>query len=168
MIRIRSARMGDAAGLNHCVGRVAAERRFLAMVKGPSLRDSRRWLRSMLASGNPLLVVVDGARVVGWCDVLLRNAEGFRHSAGLGMGLLPDYRGRGLGGRLLRRAVAASRRRGIEKLELQVYASNRPAYALYLKRGFKVEGRRRRARKLEGRYDDIIHMGRFLRRRPRR
>jgi len=71
-------------------------------------------------------------------------------------------RGRGLGARLLRKALARCRRRGIEKIELQVYASNRPARELYRKFGFRQEGRRVRARKLDGKYDDVILMGKLL------
>ena len=55
-----------------------------------------------------------------------------------------------------------TRRRRIEKIELQVYASNRPARALYRKFGFAQEGRRIRARKLDGKYDDVILMGKLL------
>ena len=51
---------------------------------------------------------------------------------------------------------------GIEKIELQVFASNRPARALYRKFGFRQEGRRVRGRKLDGKYDDVILMGKLL------
>jgi ribosomal protein S18 acetylase RimI-like enzyme len=71
-------------------------------------------------------------------------------------------RGLGLGARLLKMAIAHCRRRRIEKVELQVYASNRPARALYRKFGFKQEGRRVRARKLDSKYDDVILMGKLL------
>ena len=50
----------------------------------------------------------------------------------------------------------------MEKLELQVYASNVAARRLYERFGFVVEGTRVRARKLDGKYDDVILMGLFL------
>jgi ribosomal protein S18 acetylase RimI-like enzyme len=78
------------------------------------------------------------------------------------MGLLAEARGRRVGSRLLRSAIARCRERGIEKIELQVLASNRPARALYRKFGFKQEGRRVRARKLDGKYDDVVLMGKLL------
>lgn len=46
----------------------------------------------------------------------------------------------------------------MERAELEVFASNRPAIALYEAAGFVHEGVKRRARKLEGVYDDIVLM----------
>lgn len=154
--------MSDLKGYHACLDAVARERTHLGSVAAPSLKNSRRWMRSVLDAKCPFLVVTQGSRIVGWCDAGLREMEGFRHTVGLGMGLIPEMRGRGLGSRLLRKAIARCRRRGIEKIELQVYASNRPGRALYRKAGFKQEGRRVRARKLDGKYDDVIHMGKLL------
>ena len=154
--------MRDLKGFHDCLTSVALERKYIGTVQPPSLRDARKWMKSVLEARYPFLVATEGSIVVGWCDVGRREREGFRHTAELGMGLRAKVRGRGLGSRLLRRIIALSRRCGIEKLELQVYASNVPARGLYQKFGFKVEGRRVRARKLDGRYDDIVLMGLFL------
>jgi len=162
MIRIRSATLRDLKGYRACFDAVARERVHLGAVAAPALKDLRGWMRAVLDAKCPFLVVSDGSRIVGWCDAGLRQMEGFRHTVGLGMGLLPEMRGRGLGARLLRKALARCRRRGIEKIELQVYASNRPARELYRKFGFRQEGRRVRARKLDGKYDDVILMGKLL------
>jgi hypothetical protein len=48
--------------------------------------------------------------------------------------------------------------RGAERIELEVFASNARALALYDKLGFVREGVRRRARKLGGEYDDVVLM----------
>jgi ribosomal protein S18 acetylase RimI-like enzyme len=161
MIRIRSATMRDLKGYHACFDAVAREREHLGSVAASSLKGSRGWLRAVLDAKCPFLVAIEGRRIVGWCDVAPREMEGFRHTGGLGMGLMPEMRGRGLGARLLKKAIAQCRRRRIEKIELQVYASNRPARALYRKFGFRQEGRRIRARKLDGEYDDVILMGFF-------
>jgi ribosomal protein S18 acetylase RimI-like enzyme len=74
------------------------------------------------------------------------------------MGVLKDCRGRGLGKALLEGALAVARERRLERVELDVYASNLTAIRLYKKFGFQIEGRKRRARKIDGKYDDIIVM----------
>jgi RimJ/RimL family protein N-acetyltransferase len=74
------------------------------------------------------------------------------------MGLLAAYRGKGLGGLLAVQAIEAARNGGIERIELEVFASNTTAIALYEKLGFVVEGTKRRARKLDGQYDDNVCM----------
>lgn len=43
-----------------------------------------------------------------------------------------------------------------------LFASNEAACALYKKKGFFEEGTRLKKRKFEGRYDDLVCMGLFL------
>jgi ribosomal protein S18 acetylase RimI-like enzyme len=47
---------------------------------------------------------------------------------------------------------------GLERIELEAFASNARAVALYRKLGFGVEGIRVRARKLDESYDDNVLM----------
>ena len=159
---IRDATMDDLAGYHACLGQIAAERKFIGFVEPPPIESSEKWMRSVLETGYPFLVVVQDGRVVGWCDVGGRDREGFRHTAELGMGLALQVRGLGLGSTLLERAIDRSRRLPIEKLELQVYASNHRARKLYERFGFEMEGVRVRARKLDDVYDDVILMAHFL------
>ena len=48
----------------------------------------------------------------------------------------PEYRGRGLGGAVTSRLVEELHRRGCRTVALQVFATNRPAIALYRRLGF--------------------------------
>jgi ribosomal protein S18 acetylase RimI-like enzyme len=103
-------------------------------------------------------VAVKGDEVVGWCDVTPNRREGFRHSGVLGMGLLAGFRGRGLGRKLLGETIAAAHAAGLTRLELEVLASNEAAVALYERSGFTHEGRKRGARMLDDRAEDILCM----------
>ena len=76
----------------------------------------------------------------------------------LQMGVRKDYRGQRIGTDLLNEALQEAKKRGLERVELGVYPSNLPAIRLYEKYKFVVEGRKKRARKLDGNYDDIIDM----------
>ncbi|MFQ5745385.1 MAG: GNAT family N-acetyltransferase, partial [Acidobacteriota bacterium] len=84
--------------------------------------------------------------------------EGFRHSGVLGMGLLVGFRGRGLGRKLLRETIDAAHAAGLTRLELEVLASNEKAIVLYERSGFVREGRKRDARILNNRAEDILCM----------
>src|SRR4249919_2067074 len=55
----------------------------------------------------------------------------------------PSLRGRGIGGMLLDQLLSHSRSQGVEKVFLEVRASNSAAQALYESRGFLEVGRRR-------------------------
>jgi ribosomal protein S18 acetylase RimI-like enzyme len=148
-----------AESFNAVVDAVARERRYIGFVEGPSLESTREFVRGILGgAGVQLLAVKANDVVVGWCDIVRNPHEGFRHVGRLGMGLLPDYRGRGLGRQLVARAVGAARQAGIERVELEVFASNERAIALYRAFGFVTEGVKRRARKLDGQYEDNVFM----------
>lgn len=148
-----------AEGFSAVLDAVARERRYIGFVEGPSLESTREFVRSILnGAGVQLLAVNPNDVVVGWCDIVRNPHEGFRHVGRLGMGLLPDYRERGLGRRLVDQAIRAARRAGIERVELEAFASNERAIAFFQALGFVTEGIKRQARKLDGQYDDNVFM----------
>ena len=78
------------------------------------------------------------------------------------MGVMHGFRGQGYGTRLMEATILAAKEYGIERVELEVYASNVPAIRLYEKRGFVHEGVKKNARKLDGQYDDVLLMALFI------
>ena len=102
--------------------------------------------------------MTEDERVVGWCDIVRVPMEGFTHTGRLGMGLLAPYRGQGIGRRLAAAAIEAARAAGMERIELEVLATNVNAIRLYEKLGFVHEGVKRRARLLDGAWDDNVMM----------
>jgi RimJ/RimL family protein N-acetyltransferase len=96
--------------------------------------------------------------VVGWCDVTPKSRPIYAHCGVLGMGLLPRFRGRGLGTKLIARTLQASRAFGLTRVELTVRQDNANAIALYEKVGFVVEGVQRNGGLVDGRYENIIEM----------
>jgi RimJ/RimL family protein N-acetyltransferase len=162
-VRIVAAAEAHVESFHRCLDQVARERRYLGFLAAPPLEDTRAYLRSLRDGSGLQVVAVDDANdVVGWCDVVSGSREGFRHSWRLGMGLLPDVRGRGIGERLARAAIDAAIERGAERIELEVFRSNSRAIALYERLGFQHEGVRRRARKLDGQYDDDVLMAMLI------
>lgn len=57
--------------------------------------------------------------------------------------ILPDYRGRGVGTKLMAAVIAAAKARGASAMTLEVRPSNAPALALYHHYGFREAGRRK-------------------------
>jgi RimJ/RimL family protein N-acetyltransferase len=158
-IRVVPTEERYAEGFASVVDIVARERRYIGFVEGPSVADMRSFIQSILAgAGVQMLALTPSNVVVGWCDIMRNPHEGFRHVGRLGMGLLPDYRGRGLGKSLAGQTIQTARGAGLERIELEVFASNRPAIALYEAMGFVIEGTKRQARKLDGQYDDNVCM----------
>jgi ribosomal protein S18 acetylase RimI-like enzyme len=166
-IEIREIRREDAASYRGALDSVCRERRFLAGVAAPSLKMTRAFIEGNISKGNPHFVALVDGRVVGWCDLVAGDPkQGTAHVARLGMGVEKAYRRQGIGRLVMEAAIAKAGRTGIEKVELGVYSSNQAAISLYQKAGFKVEGRRLRARLLDNICDDVLIMGLFLADRP--
>jgi RimJ/RimL family protein N-acetyltransferase len=149
-------------GFHACLDAVCRERRYLGMLQAPPLASVRDFVQSNIENSVPQFVALHDGIVVGWCDISPNRREGFRHCGELGMGVRRDHRRQGIGERLTAKTIARAREIGLERVELQVYASNRPAIALYEKLGFAVEGIHKRGRKVDGVYDDVVCMALFL------
>ncbi|MFC4767373.1 GNAT family N-acetyltransferase [Effusibacillus consociatus] len=109
-----------------------------------------------------LVAVTAEGDVCGWlrCDRSMVPWMG--HNATIWMGIDSPSRGQGIGEALIKEAFSWAAERGIERVELGVRGSNKPALALYQKLGFNEEGRKMRAIKSDQGYDDDIWMGVFL------
>lgn len=146
-------------GLHRCIDAIARERLYLGLLEAKPLDAAYARLRGLRETNGVHLVALDAAdNVVGWCDVHRHPNEGFRHGGTLGIGVLASARVRGLGRRLMEAALDEARRQGFERIDLEVFASNPRAIALYASLGFVREGLKRRVRKIDGRYDDDVVM----------
>jgi ribosomal protein S18 acetylase RimI-like enzyme len=161
-VTIRPIALADIEAFAALTDLVMRERRYMAFLEGFPIDEAAAFVARNLRLGNPQLVADDGGRVVGWCDIRRETIPVYAHCGHLGMGLHPDYRGRGLGERLIRAALDAARAAGFERIELSVYGRNARAAALYRRVGFVHEGTRVRGKKVDGQYDDVHVMGMLL------
>lgn len=139
---------------------VSRERQFLSFLEGPPLGESRDFLARLLAKGDTQFYAVHEGKAIGWCDIQRKGLPALAHSGILGMGIRREYRGKGLGSRLIRAAIEDAEAKGLSRIELWVADRNETAKALYLKYGFKVEGRMERYLKIDGVYRSVIMMAR--------
>lgn len=159
-------REDDVPAFHQLLDGVCRERKYLATLESPPVESTRVFVAGNVKAGLPQLVAVDDGQIVGWCDALPGGALSCsRHVGRLGMGLHPDYRGRGIGRRLMEATLAKARELGLEKIELGVYATNEPAIRLYRSMGFTEEGVHKRSRLVDGVYDDVVMMALWLKER---
>jgi ribosomal protein S18 acetylase RimI-like enzyme len=137
---------------------VAREHRYLTLLEAPPIGSARQFIGRSIANRHPHFVALDGDRVVGWCDVTPHDRPVTRHCGVLGIGVLPEWRGHGVGLRLIEATLEAARAFPLARVELVVRADNPRAIALYRKVGFEVEGRRQRTLLVDGVYYDDITM----------
>lgn len=154
----------DIPGFHAVLDTVARERKYLAMLQAPSFENTEAFVLRNISEGRPQFVALQGPdeNVIGWCDALAGSYEINAHVATLGMGVHPDWRGRGVGKALIGETLAAARDKGLARVQLSVFAENEPALKLYRSCGFVEEGVRRRALRVDGVDHDEILMGLLL------
>jgi GNAT superfamily N-acetyltransferase len=104
----------------------AAQARGLAMIIGSP--DTGR-----------ILVLRDGEKVIGMVNLLfsVSTALGARVAVLEDVVVLPDYRGRGFGAKLVEAAIECAKANGCRRITLLTDADNRIGQALYARHGFK-------------------------------
>ncbi len=85
------------------------------------------------------LLVLDGERVIGYAGCWISFEEGQITN----VAVLPEYRGKGVGTKLMGEIIRLLLARGLTALTLEVRPSNAPARALYARYGFREAGVRK-------------------------
>jgi ribosomal protein S18 acetylase RimI-like enzyme len=116
-------------------------------------------------SGTILLVAESAGAIVGTSEVNKGERKRCQHVGRVGISVLEKYRGIGCGTALLKSIIKwAKEDRIIEKLNLEVFASNTNAISLYKKLGFRKYGLSPKAIKInKDKYVDSILMYKFVR-----
>ena len=162
-VRIIYAEEKYFPSFREALDRVAKERIYIATTEAPKLESVQEFLGKLTANNNPVYHAIDRTdRVVGWCDITPKEnpLQSFRGT--LGMGVLSEFRGQGIGSKLMSATLRHAKTSTLEKVELMAYTTNDRAIALYKKFGFEQEGLIRKYRKLDGKYYDCLMMGLFL------
>jgi ribosomal protein S18 acetylase RimI-like enzyme len=150
---------GHIDGFHRALDIVARERRYLAFLEAPPIEATRAFVLDNIKRGHPQFVAVAASgEVVGWCDVTPMSRPTQAHRGVFGVGLLPQFRGQGIGTKLTKKALAAARAFGLHRVELTVREHNTSAIGLYGKEGFEIEGVQRDAVLVDGMYEDVVCM----------
>lgn len=150
---------GHAASFRECLDTVAREKRYLAQIEAVPLERLREFVRESVKNDAVQFVALDGERVIGWADVFPHWPHATAHRGNLGIGVLPAYRGKGIGKRLLEACIAKAWTKGMTRIELESRVDNVNAIRLYERAGFRHEGVKRNAMRFDGVYYDAVEMG---------
>lgn len=152
---VRPAKSEDLEPALDVLEKVAEERLYIG-TEPPldRVRRLRKWQSVLEHPKETMFVAVADGVVVGSADL------GWAGASELGMAILREWRGRGIGSALLRACIDWAEANDIVKMELQVWPHNEAAIALYEKFGFEREGYlKRHYRRRNGEIWDCIIMG---------
>ena len=137
-LAIRIANAGDAAAIAAIYRPYVETSHFTFEEIAP---ESAEMAARMANAAHPWLIAEDDGRVLGYASTSpMRNRAAYRWSVETGVYLLPDARGRGVGGELLARHLELLERQGFVTAIAGIALPNDASVALHEKLGFTLSG----------------------------
>ena len=107
------------------------------------LKEQVKWIESCAKSAVSVIIAVyeSSGRLIGLCNGRCYSDPKRKHRAALGVSIHPNFRGQGLGKKLMEVLINNIKSfTGIKIIELDVMAENLPAIKMYESLGFKRGG----------------------------
>lgn len=146
-ITVRPARPDDAAAIIAAVRSSSQERSYVLMeIYGKDAASQRAVIEHLDRAHNLFLVATANEQVVGilaLLDSLLCSSP--EPALSVGVHIVREWRGRGIGSALLRYALRWAKEHGYRRLEADIFTTNERSVHLFAKAGFREETCRRRS-----------------------
>ncbi len=164
---VREAETTDAKKLLDFINRVAGETDYLSFGAGEfelTEAEEADFLERCRAADNQVyLVALVENEFVGTLHFAAGRRPRVRHVGEFGMSVSKTYWGRGVGSLLLDTLLTWAEHSGVvTKINLRVRADNHRAVALYERKDFVIEGTLTKEMFINGRYYDLLAMGRSV------
>jgi phosphinothricin acetyltransferase len=162
-LRIRSATTADAAAICDIYNQGIRDRVATLETEERTPEERAQWLQAR-GPRHPVLVAhEDDGPVAGWASLNIFNARrAYDHVADLSIYVDREWRGRGVGRRLLEALVARAIELGYHKLVLAAFPWNAAGMRAYARAGFREVGIYREQGRLDGRWVDTVVMEKIL------
>lgn len=161
-VSLRDAEPADAAAVAVVYNQGIEDRLATLETETRSAEERRRWLAAR-GPRHPVLVFEVDGQVVGWGSLNAFNPRpAYDHVADFSVYVEREWRGRGVGHRLLEALIARGRELGYHKLVLSAFPGNEAGMRAYRRAGFRDVGVYREQGRLDGRWVDTIVMERRL------
>lgn len=145
----RSPTEDDAAALLEYLRITAEETDFLLRYPEEctmTLEQEEAYLRRSLQDPNTVMILCEvNGKIAGNCNLARHNKLKTRHRASIGIALMSEFWGLGIGTAMFEEMIRIGKELGIEQLELEVFEDNHRAMALYKKMGFQIAAEHPRA-----------------------
>ena len=165
---VRSEEETDAEITLEVYKQKTKETRFLSRGehdKFPTVEDMKETSKWFLEDEKSCTVVavyqnkIVGTGHIEWYGGKLRSA----HTCQLDMGILKDYWGLGIGGKIMQTLIEVAKQGNLEQIELSVVEENIRAIKMYESFGFVATGKQPHSMKYEdGTYADMVFMTKSL------
>jgi RimJ/RimL family protein N-acetyltransferase len=164
---IRELQPVDAENFICLIKQVESEAKFMLMEAGErktTPEQQRKQLEHIKQQSNSTIFVTEqeNGKLVGYLIAIGGSVKRTKHSAYLVIGILEEYRGRGIGSSLFQRLEEWAINSNISRLELTVVTQNEAGIALYKKSGFEIEGIKRKSLMVDAEFYNEYFMSKLL------
>lgn len=163
---IREVKLSDADKLANLIQQVEKYSTYMLWEPGErniQTKDQLKMIKGIKSSENSTILVAENANeLVGFLLARGGNARRNKHAAYIVVGILNDYRGKGIGTKLFNELDRWASNNNIHRLELTVVTKNEAGLALYKKQGFEIEGTKRDSLFIDGEFVDEYYMSKLL------
>ncbi|WP_174615474.1 GNAT family N-acetyltransferase [Virgibacillus ihumii] len=164
---MREIKTSDAEKFSNLTPQVEAESEYMLWEAGErnvQIEQQLKMIEGIEQKDNSTILVAekDNKDLVGFLMSVGGNAKRNKHSSYIVMGILKEYRGKGIGTKLFEELERWALNHNIHRLELTVVTRNEAALSLYKKMGFEIEGTKRHSLCIDGEFVDEYDMSKLL------
>ncbi|MBB5324418.1 phosphinothricin acetyltransferase [Anoxybacillus tepidamans] len=162
-LMIREANHEDLQAIVDIYNETIPTRMVTADLEPVTVESREKWFWEHSADARPLWVVEQTGHVCAWLS--FRSFYGrpaYRHTAEIGIYISEAYRGKGIGKRLLQKAIDECPRLQIKTLLGFIFAHNEPSLRLFSHFGFEKWGHLPNVAELDGVERDLIIVGKRI------
>ena len=163
MMKIDEIKLEDYKDITDLKNALVREGALINANKELTYRENRFKIKSAIEkikNGDAVyLGAYENGKLIALCGIT-RKSGNSSHRAELGVFVHKDFRNKGIGTRLIKRAIELAKKRlkGLEIIELEVSDRNEPAIHVYEKVGFKKVAELKNALKVRGEHHNLYVM----------
>jgi len=160
-MKIRDAVAEDLPAIVEIYNSTIPSRIVSADTEPVSVEQRLSWFREHEPSRRPIWVVEQAGETIGWLRLgdFYDARPAYHATAEIGIYVRSDYRGKGVGRRLLQEAIHRAPGLGLKTLTAGAFAHNEASIRLFEGMGFRRWARFPRVAELDGVERDLVVMG---------
>lgn len=163
---IRHATPEDARQLVKVMQQVERESPYMLYEAGerkiPAENMGKRISGLTGQENSTILLAETEGQLAGYLFALGGASKKSAHTASIVIGITAAHQGKGIGKKFFEKLLEWALKKGLHRLELTVITENSRAKELYEKAGFSIEGTKKDALRMDGRFVDEYYMSKIL------
>ncbi|GAB6180851.1 GNAT family N-acetyltransferase [Desulfotomaculum defluvii] len=159
-MNIRLARESDLPAIIGIYNSTVPSRMVTADTEPVTVESRLAWFREHDPNNRPIWVAEDGGTIMGWLSLSsFYNRPAYNATTEVSIYIAEEYRGKGIGNKLLTKAIYESPQFGITTLLAFIFGHNEPSLHLFRKHNFERWGFLPKVAVLDGIDRDLVILG---------